>query len=852
MKNEKFTVTGMSCAACQANIERNVGKLDGVCSVNVNLLANSMTVEYDEGKMSGDKIIDTVISIGYGAESENDKPSKSKDKIRTEWEKRRSADEEERRRMKRRLVSSVILLVILMYVAMAPMLGLPMLSVFKGEENVLVFTLTQLFLAVPIIIINSRFYTSGFKALVKRSPNMDSLVAIGSMAALVYGVIAIYVMAYGMGHGDRELVHRYMHSLYFESAAMILTLVTVGKYLEARSKSKTSDALGRLVDLAPKTASVIRNGEEVMIPAEQVAAGDIVVIRPAEALPVDGVIIEGNGYIDQSAITGESIPVSKTVGDSVISATTNKNGSFKYRASRVGSDTTLAQIIRLVDEAGSTKAPIARVADKVSGIFVPTVICIALITAVVWLAAGYGAEFAVTNAISVLVISCPCALGLAAPVAIMVGTGKAAEYGILIKSAESLENLHSMDTIVLDKTGTVTEGKPKVTDVIVLDRSITKNEFIKMSAAVEYGSEHPLAQAVIERAKGMDIPKAEGFKAYSGRGVSAKVGEDAYIAGNLAFIKENGVSDDIVKPVVDKLSAESKTALVFCKGNKPVGVMAVADTIRADSAEAIENLHKMGFEVIMLTGDNAVTARAIGEKLNIKKTISEVMPADKEKCIRELQEKGHKVIMVGDGINDAPALSRADIGAAIGAGTDIAIDSADIVLMKNSLSDVVTAVELSRKVIRNIYMNLFWAFFYNILGIPLAAGVLFPIWGIRLSPMIGSAAMSLSSVCVVSNALRLRFFRPRHKNENAGAEIEIKTSEEELSMKKVMKVNGMMCAHCKAHVENALLGIAGISAVEADVESGTVEITLTEYVNDKLLMNTVTEAGYEAVSCEDM
>ena len=840
MKKEKFNITGMTCAACQANITRNVGKLDGVREVNVNLPANNMTVSYDENVITPQKIMDTVAGIGYDA-SPVMQAEEGKDAIRTEWESRRKSEEDSRRAMKRRLIASVAILVPLMYIAMGGMVGLPQPPFFSGMENALIFALTQLLLTIPIVIINGKFFTVGFKALSKGAPNMDSLVALGSSAALGYGIISLYFMAYGFGHGDMDIVHRYAHALYFESAAMILTLVTVGKYLEARSKSRTSDALGRLVDLAPKTACVMRDGAEVTIPAEQVAAGDIVVIRPAQTLPVDGVIVEGSGLLDQSAVTGESMPVEKHAGDSVISATTNTNGTFRYKASRVGSDTTLAQIIRLVDEAGSTKAPIARIADKVSGIFVPIVIGIALLTALVWLIAGKGAEFAVTNAIAVLVISCPCALGLATPVAIMVGTGKAAEQGILIKSAEALENLHSVDTIVLDKTGTITSGKPSVTDVILYDDTISEGEFIALAAAVESGSEHPLAQAVTERAKsdGVAIPKAESFSAVSGRGVSAVIGGVEYIAGNPAYIREKGIQytdDDKTK----YLAKQGKTPLLFCRGGKLMGIIAVADTVREDSATAIKRFREMGLHVVMLTGDNAVTAEAIRAKLDIESVISDVLPADKESCIRKLQSEGHKVAMVGDGINDAPALSRADIGIAVGAGTDIAIDSADMVLMKSSLYDVVTAIELSRAVIRNIKMNLFWAFFYNILGIPVAAGALYPLWGITLNPMIGSAAMSLSSVCVVTNALRLRSFKVKQNDKN-----NIPNIKEETKMKKILEVDGMMCGHCKAHVEKALGAVEGVAAVTADVENKRAEITLSADVPDDVLIAAVKEAGYE-------
>ena len=866
MKTEKYNVTGMTCAACQANVTRCVQKLDGVEDVNVSLLANQMTVSYDENKLRPENIISAVEGAGYGASS-MEKALEKDTGFRGEWQLRKKQAEDSRQSMKRRLIYSVVLLVPLMYIAMGSMLGLPVPGFFTGTQNVLVSALAQLLLTVPIIFINRHFYQFGFKALFHGAPNMDSLVAIGSGAALVYGLFAMFRMAYGFGHGDMELVHEYAHALYFESAAMILTLVTVGKYLEARSKAKTSDALDKLMDLAPKTAVVLRNGEEVTIPAEQVAAGDIVVIRPGEGIPVDGVVLEGHGYVDQAAITGESIPVEKNPGDTVISATINKNGSFQFQASKVGEDTTLSQIIRLVDEASNSKAPIARLADKVSGIFVPVVIGIAIVTAVVWMAVGEGFEFALSNAISVLVISCPCALGLATPVAIMVGTGKAAEMGILIKSAESLENLHNVDTIVLDKTGTITSGKPAVTDIVPLTAELSGEELLILAASAEMGSEHPLAQAIVDRAKAEKLPliQAESFEAESGRGIRAKVDGKDILAGNAVFMEENRLLDGADAGTASEraraLAQEGKTPLIFAQDGKLIGIIAVADTIRESSRAAIKRFAKMGLKVVMLTGDNKVTAEAIRKELNINEAITDVLPTQKEAHIRALQEQGHKVAMVGDGINDAPALTRSDVGIAIGAGTDIAIESADVVLMKDSLNDVAAAIQLSRAVVRNIHMNLFWAFFYNILGIPLAAGVLFPVFGWRLSPMIGSAAMSLSSVCVVTNALRLRFFKDKDKipdNEENDGTIEKQeaiTADEaeekgEILMTKIIKVEGMMCAHCQAHVFKALSAVDGVQKVEVSLEDKQAVVTLAKDVADQLLMDAVTEAGYTPVSCE--
>mgnify|MGYP005765297423 FL=1 len=880
MKKEKYNVTGMTCAACQANVTRCVQKLDGVEEVNVNLLSGQMTVDYDETKLDSAAIARAVAGIGYGASSA-DAPSDTKSGgFRSEWEDRQSRAQEELQSMKVRLVASIALLIPLMYVAMGSMMGLPVPGILTGMENAMISALTQLILTVPILVLNRKFYKVGLKALVKRAPNMDSLVAIGSGASLVYGLFAMYRMAWGFGHQNMAVVHEYAHALYFESSAMILTLVTVGKYLEARSRSKTSDALGKLVDLAPKTAVIIKNGQEMTVPAEQVAAGDIVVIRPGESIPVDGVVTEGAGYVDQAAITGESIPVEKMPGDTVISATINKNGTFRFRASKVGEDTTLSQIIRLVDEAGNSKAPIARLADKVSGIFVPVVIGIAILTAIVWIVAGQDFEFALSNAIAVLVISCPCALGLATPVAIMVGTGKAAEYGILIKSAESLENLHSIDTVILDKTGTITSGHPEVTDIEVLAPSMSQEEFLSRAAALEAGSEHPLAQAVVEKAKrdGVSPAGAEEFQARAGRGVSARISGKTWLAGNLAFMEEEkamGPEQEmaLVREKMGQYASQGKTPLLFVRDGQAAGIIAVADTVRETSRAAIRKFKEMGLTVVMLTGDNKVTAEAIRKELDIAEAVSDVLPTEKEACVRSWQEKGHKVAMVGDGINDAPALTRADIGIAIGAGTDIAIDSADVVLMKDSLQDVVTAIELSRAVVRNIHMNLFWAFFYNILGIPVAAGALFPAFGLRLSPMIGSAAMSLSSVCVVTNALRLRFFKPALGDQADGPEkaekdaektdsmtenipgdsgVDRKEEQEEkgmVTMKKTLVVEGMMCEHCKMHVEKALAGVAGVDSAQVDLEKKTATVSMAEDVADQVLMDAVKEAGYEPVSC---
>ena len=839
LKEQQFDVGGMTCAACQANVEKCVLKLDGVKNVDVSLLSNSMKVEYDEDKVDEDKISLAVENIGYSASAKGKK--KESEGFKKEWDDRKKRVQDEQKHAKQRLVYSLILLVPLMLIAMGPMMGIPILA---GEENAMISSITQLLLATIILFIQNHFFVHGFKALIKRAPNMDSLVAIGSLASYVYGLYSVYRMAYGFGYENMEMVHHAMHALYFESAAMIVTLVSVGKYLESRSKSKTTDALSKLVDLAPKSATVIRDGKEILVSASEVMQGDIVVIKPGQKIPVDGKIISGTGYVDQSTITGESIPVEKQPGDMVISATLNQNGSFKFEALKVGDDTTLAQIIRLVDEAGNSKAPIARLADKVSGIFVPIVIGIAIVTAIVWLALGQSFEFALSNAISVLVISCPCALGLATPVAIMVGTGKAASQGILIKSAQSLETLHSVDTIVLDKTGTITSGKPSIQNIVKY-KDMSDDAFLTLAASIEQGSEHPLALAILSKAKQKQLflKSVEEFEAVGGKGVKAKIDGQTYFAGNSIFIKENGISFN--EKDIEKLADEGKTPLIFTDETEALGIIAVADTIRNTSKAAIQEFKQKGLHVVMLTGDNQRTAKAVAQGLHIDEVISDVLPADKESVIRRLQREQRKVMMVGDGINDAPALMRADIGVAIGQGTDIAIDSADIVLMKNSLLDVNTAIDLSTAIIRNIKMNLFWAFFYNFLGIPVAAGVFYPLFGWLLSPMIGSAAMSLSSVCVVTNALRLRFFKPRVIN--VKDEETIIEKEEVKTMKKTMIVDGMMCQNCVRHVKNALEGVDGVISANVDLDSKSAEIEMSQKIADEVLFNVVKEEGYTPV-----
>ena len=745
---QKFDVTGMTCSACSAHVEKSVSKLEGVQCVNVNLLRNSMVVEYDDNALGTTDIIHAVESGGYGASVQGETKTQEAPK---------NVAAEEMHHMKRRLIASFCFLIPLFYISMGHMMGAPLPAILLGDENVMIFALTQLFLTIPVLIINKKYFVVGFKALWNKAPNMDSLIALGSAASVIYSVFAIYSMAYAMGHGDLMTAHHYGMELYFESAAMILTLITVGKYMETRSKGKTSEAISKLMDLAPKTATVLRGGVEQEIPVEEVVKGDTIIVKPGQRIPVDGKIIEGFSAVDESAITGESIPVEKQVGDTVIGATVNKSGYFRMTATRVGKDTTLSQIIALVEEAGASKAPIAKLADKVSGVFVPVVITIAVLAAVIWFVAGNQPfSFALSIGIAVLVISCPCALGLATPTAIMVGTGKGAEYGILVKSAESLEIAHQVQTVVLDKTGTLTEGKPVVTDV-VLAKGILRNRLLKQAAAVEALSEHPLAEAIVAYAKEKEVAfeKAENLTATAGQGVEADVAGKHILAGNLKMMQERGIQLGEWEAKAVELAEAGKTPLFFAENETFLGIVALADTLKPTSKAAVDAFHQMGIEVVMLTGDNKRTAQAIAKELDIQ-VIAEVLPQDKEREVRRLQEQGKKVAMIGDGINDAPALMRADVGVAIGAGTDVAMESADIILMKSDLMDAVTAIELSHATIRNIKENLFWAFFYNSLGIPVAAGVLYLLGGPLLSPMLGGFAMSLSSVCVVGNALRLR------------------------------------------------------------------------------------------------
>ena len=868
MKKEQFTITGMTCSACSARVEKAVAKVDGTKDVSVNLLTNSMQLEYDEAKTSVPAIIKAVVDAGYGASVKGKqaaaKAAPQEDPVK------KSIDE-----MKHRLVWSIAFLLPTMYISMhglfEKLFGLPVPqivgAVFDGPENAIIFAFSQFLLVLPIMYLNRRYYIAGFRNLFRGAPNMDSLVGMGSMAAALFGAFAIFRMGWGFGHGDMALVQEYSTNLYFESAGMIVTLITVGKYLEARAKGQTSKALEKLMDLAPKQACVVRGGVEQTIPAEELVAGDEIVVRPGERIPADGVVLSGTTSVDESAITGEPIPVEKQAGDKVTSATINKQGSIHFSAERVGEDTTISQIIRLVDEASASKAPIARMADKIAGVFVPAVIAIAVIAGGIWLAMGASVEFAFSIAICILVISCPCALGLATPVAIMVGTGQGAENGILIKSGEALEVAQSVDTVVMDKTGTITEGRPEVTVIVTAD-GIAEQQLLSIAAGLEQGSEHPLAEAVMTAAKAKGIaPQAmTDFRALFGRGVEAKADGHAYAAGNAKLMEEKGVD---LSPYEDKLAVfadDGCTPLIFAEDDRVIGILAAADVEKATSREAIARFHEMGIEVVMLTGDNARTAEAIRRRMGIEKVIAGVLPENKAAHIKKLQSEGHRVAMIGDGINDAPALAQADLGIAIGAGTDVAIESADAVLMKSDLLDAVSAIRLSKAVLKNIKENLFWALIYNVICIPLAAGILYPAFGIKLSPVIGAAAMSMSSVCVVMNALRLRFFKPDHGAEISAEQTAAAVSsdrkdheaadsaaaqsvqeKEAITMEKTLKIEGMMCAHCQKHVHDALAKMDGVTDVTVDLEGGKADVKATHDIPEADFRKVIEDAGYELV-----
>lgn len=819
--DKKYDVVGMTCAACVANVTKAVEKLPGVKDVNVNLMTNSMKVDFDEGKVNDQDIINAVYKIGYSASVPGEKSAE----INTD-------DREEH--LKNRLIYSTIFMLILMYVAMGHMIHLPIPHIFMGTSGAIIFAFTQFLLAFPVIYINRDFYISGFKGLKNKAPNMDTLVALGSAAAMIYGIFAIYMMAYGFGIDNLEIVDRYRENLYFESAAMILTLITVGKYLEEKSKNKTRNSLSKLMDLAPKMATVIENDKEIVKNIEDVALGDIILVRPGESVAVDGEVIEGASSVDESAVTGESIPVSKTVGDKVISASINTTGSFKFVAQKVGEDTTISQIISLVDEANQSKAPIAKLADKISGIFVPTVIAISIITLVVWMSLGYGFEMALNFAISVLVISCPCALGLATPVSIMVATGKSADFGLLFKNAEILENLHKIDTVVMDKTGTITEGKPVVTDVVT---DLDEYEFIKIAASIEKSSQHPLANAIINFAeeKNIKLENTENFHSVSGRGIVAELDGKKYFTGNREYMEEEKISLNGYDTKADELSEKGNTSMYFADSEKVLGIISVKDLPKENSKKTIKLLQDMNKEVIMLTGDNEKTAAAINREMGLNRTFAGLLPQDKNKIIDELQKEGRKVLMIGDGINDAPSLAKADIGMAIGSGTDVAIESSDVVLMRDDLIDVVSAIELSKATIKNIRENLFWAFFYNTIGIPIAAGIFFIPFGLKLSPMFGAFAMSLSSVFVVNNALRLRRFKPKSVDEK-------EYKKEEINKNRII-VEDMTCEHCEKRVADAINNTGKAKNAHADHKTGIVEFDDLGITQEEV-KNAVETAGY--------
>jgi len=822
---QKYDIIGMSCSACSATIDKAVRKIDGVQEVNVNLLNNNMIVEYDEHKINDTFIMQTVENAGYKAllEKENIQKENKEDKMEDK---------------KKSLILSFAFLLPLFYISMGHMMGAPLPAFLLGHENVMVFALTQLFLTLPIMYFNRSYFQRGFKSLLHKSPNMDTLIAMGSSAAAIYSIYAIFMMGYELGHGHMGIAHSYMMQLYFESAGMILTLISLGKYLESRSKKKTSEAIEKLMNLMPSTAILLRDGIEVVVPIEEVKINDIVIVKPGQNIPVDGIIIKGQTSVDESMLTGESLPVDKSVEDKVIGATMNIAGYIQVKVTHTSQDTVLSQIIQLVEDASSSKAPIAKLADKISGIFVPAVILISLVTFIAWLLVGQTFHFALTCAIAVLVISCPCALGLATPTAIMVGTGKGAQLGILIKSAENLELLSQADTIVLDKTGTITQGKPQVTDIVT--QAISEHELLQLAGTIETASQHPLAKAIVDyvHEKNVKIGHLESFEMIQGQGLKGIYQQKILLSGNKRLMQENNIDLSQVYQQSQKFAEVGKTPLYYAYDGKIIGLIVVSDVLKSTSQQAIDLLKRRGLSIYMLTGDNALTALAIGNQLGIQ-TIAEVLPQDKEKHVRDLQEKGHRVIMVGDGINDAPALMRADVGIAMTSGTDIAMDSADIVLMKNDLNDVFVAIELSHAVIKNVKQNLFWAFFYNVIGIPIAAGLFYTVFGWLLDPMFGAAAMSLSSVFVVTNALRLRFFKPKYIQ---------KEKQEEHEMKK-MNIEGMMCAHCQAHVEKALNSLEGVKAT-VDLKNKCAYLELEKAINESTLKKAVEDAGYEVKGFE--
>ncbi|MFY4786361.1 heavy metal translocating P-type ATPase [Aliarcobacter butzleri] len=838
MKSQKFDIKGMTCSACSTAVDRNVKKLEGINEVNVNLLNNSMIVKYDENILNNETIIKKVQDAGYeaflienGKKTQKNSTEDNLGKIETN-------------ELKNRLIISFIFAIPLFYISMGHMLNWYLPHLFHGYSNAITFSFTQFLLALPIVFINIKYYKVGFKTLYKGSPNMDSLIAIGTSAAMIYGVFSIYKIGYGLGNNDIDMVIQYSHDLYFESAAIVLTLITLGKFLEARAKENTSEAINKLINLTPKTALVLRNNQEIEIPIDELILKDIVIVKPGNIVPTDGIIIFGNSSIDESMLTGESLPVSKKVGDKVIGASINKSGSFKFEVTKLGEDTVLSQIIKLIEEASSSKAPISKLADRISAIFVPTVIVISILATVTWLFLGYSFEFALSIGIAILVISCPCALGLATPTAIMVGTGKGAQNGILIKSAESLEIAHTINTVVIDKTGTITEGKTQVTDIFTSEK-ITQDKLLQLCATIEKNSEHPLADAILKKTqeKEIELLNATDFEALNGLGIKAKVEDRVFYIGNKKLLDSKNISLDLFYEKSEKLANEAKTPIFIADESEVLGLIAISDVVKPTSKDAILEFEKMGLEVIMLTGDNYKTANAIAKQININNVIAEVLPQDKEKEIQKLQSLGKKVAMIGDGINDAPALVRADVGIAIGAGTDIAIESANIVLVKSDLLDAVKAIQLSNAVIKNIKQNLFWAFFYNIIGIPLAAGVFYTILGWKLSPMFAGAAMSLSSVTVVLNALRLKLFEPRISKNL----LEQNNISKGNKMEKILKVDGMTCGHCKARVEKVVTAIDGVDSVEVDLASKNVTVKMSKDISEQTLSDVIVDAGYEVI-----
>lgn len=832
---QDFDIQGMSCAACSSRIEKSVSKLEGIHQVNVNLLTNHMQVDYDESLLNNQKIIDCVVNAGYGATLPQTKQVEIK-------------KEDPALELKNRFIYSLVFMLPLFYVSMGHMMGLPLPSILLGHENALIFAFTQFLLCLPVLIINKKYYTNGFKALFHGTPNMDSLIAIGSSASFAYGIYAIYMLAYGFGHMDMALVEKYHMELYFEGAAMILTLITLGKYLETKSKGKTSEAIEKLMKLGAKEAILFVDNKEVMVPVENVMVGDILVLKPGMSVPVDGIVIQGSSSFDESAITGESMPVPKEVNDVLTCATINLEGTVKFKATKVGSETTLAQMIKLVEEASSSKAPIAKLADQISGIFVPTVIIISLISFVAWMIAGQSFSFSLSIAISVLVISCPCALGLATPVAIMVGMGKGASNGILIKSSEALETAHKVKTVLLDKTGTITSGEPSVSDLVIMD-----SDLLMIASSLEYNSEHPLAKAIIKYCKqeNIEIHKMDEFEAVFGKGVKGKINHDYVYGGNVRFMIENNIDVRDIEDKINEFADEGKTPLIFAKNDHVIGIITCLDTIKESSKEAIKKLQKQGIKVVMVTGDHLKSATAIQKMVGVDEVIAQVLPSEKAEVVRKYQKEG-LVAMVGDGINDALALTSSDVGIAIGAGSDIALESAQIVLMKDDLLDVSNMFKLSKATMTNIKQNLFWAFFYNAILIPLAAGVLYPIFALKLNPMIAAAAMSLSSFSVVSNALRLKRFKFEHSTakENKTEKQEIKIESREVKMnQKVMKIEGMMCKHCVAHVKRALESIEGVSA-EVSLENNEAVVTSVHELNDEVLKNVVEKEDYTVISIQ--